>query len=212
MERLIKMAVIFGVIFSIIGFSLACITPPVTTNLGNSSSSLSAIESEATTTAIKAWTDLLDTQQGLPDSNIYLQTTVSDSKLSEDLINGSGVGVGWAYWDPGQANVGDVQIKDFKSGVSSTSLSSADEANGVTWRGTVYFSFIERYRAVVYKPIPVDTANVPSTPADTQTFSEWENVSTLASFGSGGISVDLVKQNGEWTSTVNDKFLIPNSK
>jgi hypothetical protein len=185
-------------LMQLVGCSGTSSNPVTSSSSANSHGSLSAVESEAQAVAINAWISLLNARQGIPNTHLYTTVTnMAPSAVSQALSKGNTVSVTWEACRPYAGTKGEAQIKNFTSVVGSESLSQAEQANGITWKGIVNFTFITRYRAVGWTTstsYPSFSPDDISPPPDNEPFSPWSN---------SYVFTRPVKQNGEWYTTFN---------
>jgi hypothetical protein len=194
-------------IFSLSGDTLTITNDTGTLTLhrtepGGSSPSPSSLYSEAQSAAIDEWAALLNARQSSTNSHLY--TTVSNmspAAVSQALSKGNSVLVAWEECnnDSRLGTKGEVEIKNFRSSVAPlVSLSEADKANGITWKGDAKFSFLMRYRGVAWRGSTSFRCDEISPPPASEPFSPWMD----EQIGSFCMEIHLVKQNGKWTTEV----------
>jgi hypothetical protein len=213
-KKTFMVAIMLGILLmQLIGCAGTSANPGTSSSSGSSSGSLSAEESEAETTAIDAWIVLLNAHQRSPQAFLNTSITSSEpSKVGQELNKGNTVTVKWEALDSQSYSpsrtVGEAQIKNFVCQVTANGLSPADSANGITWKGTVNFAYVMRYRGIISKG---DYSHGPSEIrplSDQQPFSPWIDTGTWGLMGNKKIivvspaSFSVIKQNGKWTAPV----------
>ena len=183
---------------------VSCGSNQASSSLGNPSRSLSPIESEALSAALNTWSGQLYFRQGNTFSHLY--TTVKDiapPAVIRGLSDGNTITISWEECGTQQGTKGEAQMKNFKSWISSSVLSTEDKKNGITWKGQAEFIYAMRYRATGWHDGLFNPDNI-SPPADNEPFSPWADVGTEISgnFIGSPTTVSIVKQNGKWTSIV----------
>ena len=192
---------------------IGCASTPANPGAESSSLSPTETETEAKATAINAWIALFDAHQGSSDRYVNITFNgISHSVIEQELEKGNTVSFTWQarnfWWGDGGTN-GQVQIKNFKSQITSLSLSPADQANGITWQGNMNFALLMRYRIVGWEDNYSINSPDSLTPPDSEPFSPWQDVGAeMNSYASkiiygNPVSISIVKQNGAWSANVN---------
>lgn len=173
-----------------------------------------SLDSTARSVATDAWAALLNARQGTPDVHLY--TTVlgtAPNAVIQKLSGGNSISLTWEDWVNRKGTKGEAEIKNLITKVRASGLSPADRANGITWKGTVEFSFIIRYRAVASDKFLAYPSDIPL-PSSNEPFSPWMGVGlqydqsgNLVSTGElSGVSASVVQQNGTWTTNIYSGF------
>ena len=135
-------------------------------------------------------------QNSFPLNNIASGATIPKDS---DLLTASWTYTENAYDNYVRKTMGEAEIKNFKfTAYGATTVSDADKANGIQWKGTTSLNYIERYRMRKFNFGDQNSYN------DKATESDWAKANLLPPNGSfsewkdSGMMLNLVLRSGVW--------------
>jgi hypothetical protein len=189
--------VIFGVACS--GTSANAYSSPTNQPKATTSSS-SSLESEANAAATNYWVNLLNSNQGVGDNSLLVKlvNTNPNAVISQiaSKSQDNEIDIIWQdnmhpEWGGPSVAKGESIIKSIQINLTnySSSLTTADKANGITWQGSANFNFIIKYRVAIQTQYSASTMDLDQNMLKNIPYSQWENDS---------YTISLKKQNGSW--------------